>query len=238
LGAFAVHDDIETSRIGKPMKATSIAILGGRGAGEIAAQIIGRQSRAGSPFELVGYLNDAVPPGEKMLGGAVIGGFDSWRSLGEHIVFVTPLHKAKAMSARLERIASLGIPDDRFATLIDPMAIVAETATVSPGAVIGAFAIVGPSVSIGRLVSLWPAAQLGHDVEIEDFVFIGRSAIVSGYCTLATGAYVGPGAVIREGCRIGRFAVVGAGAVVAKDVPDGAVFAGNPARAVVAPKSQ
>ena len=73
-----------------------------------------------------------------MLGGAVVGSFDSWRSLGEHVLFVTPLHKAKAMPARMERIVSLGIPDDRFATLVDPLAIVAETATLSPGAVIGA----------------------------------------------------------------------------------------------------
>ena len=40
------------------------------------------------------------------------------------------------------------------------------------------------------------------------------------------------GAVVLEGCRVGQFAVVGAGAVVSKDVPDGAIVAGNPARAV------
>ena len=38
--------------------------------------------------------------------------------------------------------------------------------------------------------------------------------------------------MIRERCRIGRFAVVGAGAVVIKDVPDGAIVAGNPARVI------
>lgn len=44
--------------------------------------------------------------------------------------------------------------------------------------------------------------------------------------------WIGAGATILRGVRIGRAAIVGAGAVVTRDVPDGAVVAGNPARIV------
>ncbi|MBU0715423.1 MAG: hypothetical protein KJ964_08715 [Verrucomicrobia bacterium] len=47
---------------------------------------------------------------------------------------------------------------------------------------------------------------------------------------IRSGAYVGAGCVILPGVTIGRKAVVGAGSVVVKDIPDGAVAAGNPAR--------
>ena len=45
-------------------------------------------------------------------------------------------------------------------------------------------------------------------------------------------ARIGAGAVLLPGIRIGAEALVGAGAVVTRDVPPGAVVAGNPARLI------
>lgn len=209
-----------------------IAIFGGKGGAEIAAHSIARLAEAWPGIALVGYLNDQLAPGTALLGGTVLGSFATWTELPPDIRFLAPLHKAKEMRARHERVLGIGVADDRWAKLIDPGAILAANATVGAGSVIGPMALVGPSCSLGHHVACWPGAQIGHDAEVGDFVFLARASIVSGYCAVATGAYVGIGAVIRERCRIGRFAVVGAGAVVIKDVPDGAIVAGNPARVI------
>lgn len=51
-------------------------------------------------------------------------------------------------------------------------------------------------------------------VEIGDFVFIGRRAM------------------ILQGCKIGKGAVLGAGSVLTKSIPDFEIWAGNPARKI------
>lgn len=51
--------------------------------------------------------------------------------------------------------------------------------------------------------------------------------------TIGTGVWIGLRAVILPQCRlVGDGAVIGAGAVVTRDVPPGAIVAGNPARII------
>lgn len=50
--------------------------------------------------------------------------------------------------------------------------------------------------------------------------------------TICDGAWIGAGSSILKGVTIGRQAIVGACAVVTKDVPEGAIVAGNPARII------
>ena len=45
-------------------------------------------------------------------------------------------------------------------------------------------------------------------------------------------AWIGTGAIILSGVTIGEGAVVAAGSVVTRDVPAGAIVAGNPARVI------
>ena len=53
-----------------------------------------------------------------------------------------------------------------------------------------------------------------------------------GTVLLKKGAFVGTKSIITKPVTIGRYAVIGAGSVVTKDIPDGEVWAGNPARCI------
>lgn len=73
---------------------------------------------------------------------------------------------------------------------------------------------VHPPANTPRRFAAFPAPAEAHAVIIEDDVFIGARSIV------------------LKGVRIGKGAVVGAGSVVSRDVPAGAIVAGNPAEIV------
>jgi sugar O-acyltransferase (sialic acid O-acetyltransferase NeuD family) len=211
--------------------ATSVAIFGGRGAGALAAFTLDRLGALGQT-KCLGFLNDVEPVGTLISGHPILGGFASWRELSPATRFIAPLHKAKEMPARADIIRRLGVPRARWANIIDPQAVLAPDVTLG----VGLLALAGCSVMCGaRLgdhVTIRNGGHVGHDCTIGDFVMIGANALVCGYGTVQEGAHIAPGAVVRDGTTVGRYSVVGLGAVVTKDVPDGAIVAGNPARVI------
>src|ERR1700722_6728884 len=91
-----------------------VVILGGKGGGTLAAQIVQDLFRLHRSHELVGYLNDRLKAGSTLYGGPIVGRFDDWRTLDDDICFVAPLHKAGSVEANVKRIAGLNIPSHRW----------------------------------------------------------------------------------------------------------------------------
>jgi acetyltransferase-like isoleucine patch superfamily enzyme len=127
-----------------------------------------------------------------------------------------------------------------------------EHARIGTECIIGKGCYIDAEVQIGERVKIQNNVSVFHGVTIEDGVFVGphvcftndkapRAITPAGELKGASdwtitptlvryGASLGAGAVIVCGTTIGRFAMVAAGAVVTRDVPDHALFVGNPAR--------
>ncbi len=115
---------------------------------------------------------------------------------------------------------------------IHPRATIARSAILGEGACVMAGAIVNPGALLGENVVVNTGAIVEHDCTLDDHVFIGTGAHLAGAVRVGEGAHIGVGASVRQGIRIGRGAIVSAGAAVVDDVPDKAVVAGVPARAL------
>jgi acetyltransferase-like isoleucine patch superfamily enzyme len=96
---------------------------------------------------------------------------------------------------------------------------------------------------IGNRVRIHTGVYVAQFTTIEDDVFLAPGVMIANdrhpVCheclqgpTIRKGARIGINATLLPGVVIGEGALVGAGAVVTKDVPAGAVVAGNPARVV------
>ena len=76
-------------------------------------------------------------------------------------------------------------------------------------------------------------ADPGFPATIGADVTVGHRAIVHG-CTIGDGSLIGMGAIVLNGARIGRGCLIGAGALVTKgkDILDGSLVMGSPAKVV------
>jgi sugar O-acyltransferase (sialic acid O-acetyltransferase NeuD family) len=212
-------------------QAAGVAVFGGRGGGALAAFAIGRLAALGRAA-CIGFLNDVEGVGTLISSYPVLGPFSAWDNLPPTTQFIAPLHKVKQMRARADLIRRLGVPRNRWATVVDPVAVVAPDVVHGVGLFASAGCAIMCGVQLGDHVAVRNGAHVAHDCAIGDFVFVGVSAVVCGYVTVREGAHIAPGALVREGVSVGRYSVVGLGAVVVEDVPDGAVVAGNPARVI------
>ena len=208
------------------MRKTLTFIYGASGHGKVVADIL----LSNVNVNLVGFVDDRKElTGTTVLGLPVLGNGE-W--LGRK-------------AARSRAAVALGVGDNRtrqllaerclgwgieIITTIHPTASVSRSARLGRGTVVMASAVINPDARIGLGVIVNTCAVVEHDVVIEDYAHISPNATMGGGSCLGAFSHLGLGASVLPCVVIGSSTVVGAGAVVVKNLPDGVVAVGIPAR--------
>lgn len=126
-----------------------------------------------------------------------------------------------------ERASALGF---QFVNAISPYAIVSETASLGQGVALMPGCVVNADACIGDHAIVNTGASVDHDCKIGAYTHLAPGCRLAGTVTTGEGAFLGVGAAAVDRTTVGAWSVVGAGAVVVRDVPDGCLAVGVPAR--------
>jgi len=175
------------------------------------------------PGERLVFVEDA--PKSAVCNGQPVMAFDDFaQEPGARIALAIGNPAARCLIAR--RCVEAGL---EFTSVLAADLIVMDDVEWGVGCLFSPLAVLTSNIRIGDHFHCNLYSYVEHDCRIGDFVTFGPGVRCNGAVTIGEGAYIGSGAMIRQGITIGAGATVGMGAVVVKDVPAGAVVAGNPA---------
>lgn len=212
------------------MSANPLLLVGTGGFARETMELVRAANVLSQRWELLGLLDDDPSlHGCEIHGVRILGPSEAVHDHPEAFVAACVASPSDPMR-RLALVSRLGLPPERYATLVHPTAVVPPSATIGRGSVLHAATVLTADVQLGAHVAVMPGVVLTHDDAVGDGATFGAGARLAGGVIVERGAYVGSGALVREGVVIGAAAVVGMGAVVTRSVPSGEVWIGVPAR--------
>jgi len=115
-------------------------------------------------------------------------------------------------------------------TLIHPDVYVPDTTIIGKGVTVQYGCFISCNVEIEDYVYIQPQVNIGHNDVIGEGVMLSGMVNLAGCVKIGKYTYVGLSAAVREKVSIGEFCVIGMYSAVHKDIPDGMIAMGNPAR--------
>ena len=195
-----------------------------------AVSVIAALNHQQPEWNVLGFVDDNENAQGKRCGDyPVLGSRERFAHYPEAYVLALP-GRAENFQHRSQIIDGLGIPPERFATVIHPTASIGVDCAVGWNSVLMAGVVLTGNVRIGNHCVILPNSVISHESTVEDFTLIGSNVSVSGSVRIRENCYIGTGTKIIHEVEIGRQSMVGLGSVVIRSVPPQTVVAGCPAK--------
>ena len=184
----------------------------------------------GPRWNVLGFLDDDQSRwGQENYGYPVLGGRELLQQCTDAAILAVPGNPSN-FRGRRDVIESLGVSGERFATIVDPSVRLAAGASLGRNTSCMANVVISFAARVGDSCVILPNTVIAHHATVGSYCLIGSNVTISSSCVVGENCYIGSGTAVRDNISIGSGALIGLGACIVKDVPSGAVVAGNPGR--------
>ncbi len=208
-----------------------LALYGAGGLGmehSSLAEYINAEEKRWSQFVFV--EDGGKRDGEQLFGYPIMTFEKALETYGkDNLEFIVAVGEATGKKLVYEKLKANGC---KLATLIHPANTFHRSIQLGEGCAFGRNACVAPMTKFGNNCLIRGNTVIGHDAVLGDNVEVCAFSLVGGGTTVGSDTFIGVHACLRDHIKIGERVIIGMGSVVTKDVPDGVVVYGNPARVV------
>lgn len=207
-----------------------IAIYGAGGFGRELACLIRRiNTESNENWNLIGFFDDGLQPGDRNEYGEVLGDMNTLNNWETPLSVAFAIGNPKIVEMLCHKISNEKIS---FPNIIAPDTIFLDKDNMSMGKgnVICSRCLISCNVHIGDFNTLNGYITVGHDTIIGNYNTIMPAVKISGGVNIGERNFMGVNSVIIQYKSIASDVVVGAGAVVVKNLKKIGTYVGNPAK--------
>lgn len=208
-----------------------VIIIGGEGNGGVIASCIedNRNRYNDYEWEVAGFINDFKTDID---GYPVLGKICDIKKFIDETdnYFAWGIHLVARNYKTVEMFREAKIPEERLATIIHKSVFIGKGAIIEPGAFIMYNTYIGPQAHVGKCSLVMANCSIGHDTSIGDLCHCSVGTIMTGYSKLGLCADLGVGACLLAYKVVNDYGMLGASALGTKDVPEGEIWVGTPAK--------
>ncbi len=207
-------------------KKDEIILIGSGAQGRVTLDIL-----EDSGFKVIGFLDDKDSlQGVEISKKKIIGKTNNAMELSERnyrfIICIGNNRVRKEVSEKIE------IKKSSYGNAIHASSVILKSASVGCGNMIFANTYIGSNTQIKNHTIINNGCVIEHDSVLEDFVSISPGCCMAGRVTIREGAFISAGVTVGPRVIIGANSIIGAGSVVLKDIPEGVLAYGVPAKVI------